>query len=324
MIVDYSELYRQFDGPLEAWKEILPAQLADAWDEKKNGNLKRWLPVFDTIPQIVAKNVDLNADWLKVGDESEVSAEQRQQLFDGLKQLMPWRKGPYELFGVPLDTEWRSDWKWQRVLPHLDDLQGRRILDVGCGSGYHCWRMRGAGASMVVGIDPSMLFACQFELFKKYIDDSSVHFLPLGIEAVPQSLQAFDTVFSMGVLYHRRAPIDHILELKSCLRPGGQLVLETLVVDGDQCQILMPEDRYGKMRNVWFIPSVDMLILWLNRCGFSNVRAVDLSQTSIQEQRATEWMQYESLSDYLDPEDPSKTVEGYPAPLRVVILADKK
>jgi tRNA (mo5U34)-methyltransferase len=75
----------------------------------------------------------------------------------------------FSLYGVNIDTEWRSDWKWDRVLPHLSDLTGRTILDVGCGSGYHMWRMIGAGAHLAVGIDPTQLFLCQFEAVRKLL-----------------------------------------------------------------------------------------------------------------------------------------------------------
>ncbi|EYH95419.1 tRNA mo(5)U34 methyltransferase, partial [Salmonella enterica subsp. enterica serovar Heidelberg str. N4541] len=171
----------------------------------------------------------------------------------------PWRKGPFSLYGVDIDTEWRSDWKWDRVLPHLSDLTGRTILDVGCGSGYHLWRMIGAGAHLAVGIDPTQLFLCQFEAVRKLLgNDQRAHLLPLGIEQLP-ALKAFDTVFSMGVLYHRRSPLEHLWQLKDQLVNEGELVLETLVVDGDENTVLVPGDRYAQMRNVYFIPSAPAL-----------------------------------------------------------------
>jgi len=145
----------------------------------------------------------------------------------------------------------------------------------------------------------------------------------LRMEELPHGLGGFDTVFSMGVLYHRRSPLDHLLELKEALRPGGQLVLETLVIEGADNQVLMPEDRYAAMRNVYFLPSVAMLCLWLRRCGFQNPRVVDENITSIEEQKCTPWMQYQSLEDFLDPNDHTKTREGYPSPRRAVILAEK-
>ncbi|HBT29638.1 MAG TPA: tRNA 5-methoxyuridine(34)/uridine 5-oxyacetic acid(34) synthase CmoB, partial [Erwinia persicina] len=240
-----------------------------------------------------------------------------------LRNLMPWRKGPFSLYGVSIDTEWRSDWKWERVLPHISPLAGRTVLDVGCGSGYHMWRMLGAGAQLVVGIDPMQLFLCQFEAVRKLLgNDQRAHLLPLGIEQLPE-LKAFDTVFSMGVLYHRRSPLDHLFQLKNQLVSGGELVLETLVVEGDDQQVLVPGERYAQMRNVYFIPSTGALKNWLEKCGFVDVRIADYSLTSTEEQRRTSWMTSESLAEFLDPNDPTKTVEGYPAPLRAVLVATK-
>ena len=77
----------------------------------------------------------------------------------------------------------------------------------------------------------------------------------------------FDTVFSMGVLYHRRSPFHHLAELKNCLKPDGELVLETLVIDGKRGEVLVPERRYSKMHNVWFLPSCLTLESWLKRSG---------------------------------------------------------
>jgi len=139
---------------------------------------------------------------------------------------------------------------------------------------------------------------------------------------MPSKLAAFDTVFSMGILYHRRSPMEHLRELRELLRPGGQLVLETLVIDGPKGQTLVPEGRYAKMPNVWFLPTPETLVSWLRKQGYINPRIVDISITSVDEQRSTGWMTYDSLSDFLDPNDVSKTAEGHPAPTRVVVIAE--
>lgn len=311
-------LWRLAGTPLAPWANGLQAQL-DEKMARSHGDLQRWQAAVDALPPLTAERIELREGFRLDGTCDEPA---RAALHQALLGLSPWRKGPFELFGVHIDTEWRSDWKWERVAPHLE-LTGKRILDVGCGNGYYMWRMLGAGAECVIGVDPNWLFFCQFLACKGYLPELPAWHLPFALEDLPEKLEGFDTVFSMGVLYHRRSPIDHLLALKDCLVKGGELVLETLVVEGDASTVLVPEDRYAQMRNVWFLPSVAALELWLRRAGFKEVRCVDVSVTSVEEQRATEWMKFQSLPDFLDPTDHSRTIEGLPAPMRAVILARK-
>lgn len=309
---------------LSTWVDPLNALLKHKLQEKPHGDLSKWLNAYHALPDIETSDVTLNCSRITARSDKALSDEQQAALERALKNLMPWRKGPFELFGIHIDTEWRSDFKWDRIQPHISPLKNRLVLDVGCGSGYHAWRMFGEGAKQVIGIDPNNLFMLQFATIKKYCGPNApVHFLPIRMEDVPPQLEAFDTTFSMGVLYHRRSPIDHLLELKGTLRNGGELVLETLVVEGETGYALMPEDRYAMMRNVWFIPSIGTLELWLLRAGFKDIRCIEQNFTSMNEQRATDWMHYQSLSDFLDPQDSNKTIEGYPAPRRATFVATK-
>ncbi len=321
-MIDFGRFYQQIAvGPLAKWLEVLPAQISEWQRENLHGHFRDWYKSLEYLPLLEPQKLDLLHSV--TADRDDISDRHRQGIEKLLRNLMPWRKGPYFLYGTHINTEWRSDWKWDRVLPHISPLAGRTVLDVGCGSGYHMWRMIGAGAHLVVGIDPMQLFLVQFEAVRKLLnDDRRAHMLPLGIEQLP-ALQAFDTVFSMGVLYHRRSPLDHLLQLKNQLVSGGELVLETLVIEGDVNQVLVPGERYAQMRNVFFIHSAEALKSWLEKSGFVDVRIVDFALTTTEEQRRTDWMTSESLAEFLDPEDPSKTVEGYPAPLRAVLVATK-
>ena len=322
-MIDFASFYQVIaKSRLSHWLHTLPAQL-NAWEtSERHGNLPKWQRVLKKLESYHSQNVNLQ-DRVEIGLPGEISEGNTKKLENLLQSFHPWRKGPFDLFGIHIDTEWRSDWKWDRVLPHISPLKNRYVLDVGCGSGYHMWRMIGAGAHLAVGIDPTQLFLCQFEAVRKLLgNDQRAHLLPLGIEQLP-ALNAFDTVFSMGVLYHRRSPLEHLWQLKDQLVKDGELVLETLVVEGDENTVLVPGDRYAQMRNVYFIPSALALKNWLEKCGFVDVRIVDMNVTSTEEQRRTEWMITESLADFLDPNDPTKTIEGYPAPLRAVLIARK-
>ncbi len=323
--IDYAPLLAALAGSgnaaLRQWAEQLPILIKQRINTARWGDLDSWLNALRQLPDIDPIAVELGS-CVAIGDPALLDKARRETLRKTLMALHPWRKGPFELFGLTIDTEWRSDWKWQRLIAAIEPLQGRRVLDVGCGSGYHCWRMLGAGAQRVVGIDPAVKFVCQFYALKHFLAAQlPVDVLPLGIEQLAPDSRAFDTVFSMGILYHRRSPMDHLRELRAQLRSGGQLVLETLVIDGELGQLLVPEGRYAKMPNVWFIPTVATLLSWLRKCGFQQVQCIDQSATSRAEQRTTEWMQFESLSDFLDPSDASRTVEGHPAPLRAIVTA---
>ncbi|MGP4123422.1 MAG: tRNA 5-methoxyuridine(34)/uridine 5-oxyacetic acid(34) synthase CmoB [Sodalis sp. (in: enterobacteria)] len=307
---------------LNHWLNTLPTQLCKWEHTSLHGKCTQWLNAVEALPTLTPSRLDLRYS-VSAESNPRLPASQRARIEFLLRQLMPWRKGPFSLYSVTIDSEWRSDWKWERVVPHIAPLAGRLILDVGCGSGYHLWRMVGAGAQLAIGIEPMKLFYCQFSAVRKLLGfDLRAHLLPLGIEQLPK-LAAFDTVCSMGVLCHRRSPLDHLLQLKNQLLSGGELVLETLVIEGDQNRILFPGERYAQMRNVYFIPSSAALLLWLEKCGFVNARQVDMSVTSTDEQRRTAWMTRASLSDFLHPEDSRLTIEGHPAPLRAIIVAEK-
>ncbi|RAW93603.1 tRNA 5-methoxyuridine(34)/uridine 5-oxyacetic acid(34) synthase CmoB [Photorhabdus laumondii] len=322
-MIDFGNFYQLIaKNNLQHWLNCLPAQLQEWQKAALHGNFKSWAKTLENLPEISPTQLDLKNGVIAERDPP-LSAGEKICLTNILRIFMPWRKGPFSLYGINIDTEWRSDWKWDRVLPHISPLTGRTILDVGCGSGYHLWRMVGEGAELAVGIDPTQLFLCQFEAVRKLLgNDQRAHLLPLGIEQLP-ALAAFDTVFSMGVLYHRRSPLDHLWQLKNQLISDGELILESLVVEGDEHTCLIPGERYAQMRNVYFIPSAKMVKIWLEKCGFVDVKIVDQAVTATEEQRRTDWMKTESLSDFLDPTDSNKTIEGYPAPLRAILIARK-
>jgi tRNA (mo5U34)-methyltransferase len=282
-----------------------------------HGDLPCWRAALDALPE-VQPGADLARDAPVLGK----TAPDPVALRETLMAFHPWRKGPLVLGGVAIDTEWRSDRKWRRVAPHLD-LTGQRVLDIGCGNGYFGLRMLGAGAALVVGVDPTLLFVMQYLVCRHFSGDLANFVLPLGIEDLPPGPAGFDTVFSMGVLYHRKDPAEHLGRLRSLLKKcGGTLVLETLVLPQNRRgDLLVPDGRYARMRNVWAIPGTERLRGWVEDAGFRNVEVVDETPTTPAEQRNTEWMRFESLEQALDPKDGSKTIEGLPAPIRAIVIA---
>ncbi|MGJ8726433.1 MAG: tRNA 5-methoxyuridine(34)/uridine 5-oxyacetic acid(34) synthase CmoB [Roseibacillus sp.] len=301
----------------EALVEELKEKTRQKYTGEGHGDLGRWEAVLKRLRDgFEGRGMKVESGALHFLLEGQSEGELKEVLLG----LSPWRKGPFHFGEVFVDTEWRSDWKWERLREKISPVVGRRILDVGCGNGYHLWRMLDEGARLALGIDPAMLFGCQFLAAQHFAGkELPIGVLPLGIEDVPEKWEFFDTTFSMGVLYHRKSPVEHLEALRDTLTKGGEVVLETLVVEGDENTVLLPQGRYAQMRNVWFLPSVALLVRMMERVGFKEVEVLDVSVTTTDEQRGTEWMTFYSLPQFLDSSDESKTVEGYPRPLRAVL-----
>jgi len=293
-----------------------------AFNATSNGNLPRWLDAYWNLPDLAPAKIATGCATPYVN--GEIDNKTKEILLSSLHQLHPWRKGPYQLCDIFIDTEWRSDWKWNRLAPHIDSWSDKNVLDIGCGNGYHCFRIAAEGAKTVTGIDTSLLSIMQFKTLQKYFCQDNLDIFPVGIQNMPDNAPLFDTVLSMGVLYHRKDHIGHLKKIKSLLVPGGTAIIETLIVDGDEERCLIPEKRYAMMKNVYALPSVPLLEKWLSEAGFCDIRTVDVTTTSTDEQHSTEWMKFHSLSNFLDNDDQSKTVEGYPAPKRAIVLATLK
>jgi tRNA (mo5U34)-methyltransferase len=303
---------------LAAWRDPLEPLLRERFADNAHGDIGRWRAAIDALPVIGDANVRLDSAAVSI-DSPSIAGKCGDAIRDSLLQLRPWRKGPFNIHGVDLDAEWRSDLKWHRLANEIESLDGRRVLDVGCGNGYYAFRMIGAGARSVIGIDPMLLFVFQFLALNHFFAVPDIQVLPLRLNELPGPDRLFDTTFSMGVLYHQREPLEHLSRLRETLRPGGELVLETLIYPGDDLFVHQPEERYARMRNVWHLPTAAALAEWLRESGFRDVRLVDVTTTTTDEQRTTEWMPFESLREALDPNDPSRTLEGLPAPARALV-----
>jgi tRNA (mo5U34)-methyltransferase len=303
---------------LESWHGALKPVLQEKLSDAAHGDLLKWRRVLASLPSCDSRAAELTGPVITAGPDAFPPAE-RKRVRELLLQLAPWRKGPFQVGDILIDAEWRSDRKWARLKDAISPLADRRVLDVGCGNGYYALRMRGEGARLVIGADPVLLCLTQHAAIRHFMPRQPVHVLPLRLQELPHTGR-FDTVFSMGVLYHQRAPQEHLHGLRRALKPEGELVLETLILPGNRKEARTPE-RYARMKNVWLLPTLPLLLEWIEQAGFTGGQTVDISTTTNLEQRRTDWMTFESLAEALDPDDPSLTVEGWPAPQRAVIVS---
>ena len=313
-------------GGNSSWRNSLNELLRqkETFQRCNDAKSQAYLQILAQLPQFPSAKTVFAADRVSIGTAADLDEHSYQQLQHALFALRPWRKGPFNLYGIGVDCEWVSYLKWQRIYRHLSPLRGRKILDVGSSCGYYMFRMSVDRPQLLLGLEPYATFYFQFRLLQQLFKLNRCYTLPVKFEEMPMMAGYFDTIFHMGVLYHVRSPLDTLIRLRRTLRRGGELILETLIIPGDENLSLSPDDRYAKMNNVYFLPTVNCLTSWLEKSGFTAIRCVDITRTTSKEQRKTAWIQTESLADFLDPEDELLTVEGYPAPRRAVMIAQVK
>lgn len=296
------EVLRQERKKWLTWKNIIPYQEAI-----------KVLPQYEDIEVVLGDSVEI-----KIPNLTDKDAK---QLKETALLMKPWRKGPFAINNLFIDSEWQSQIKYNLLEPHFN-LTDKIVGDIGCNNGYYLFRMLSHKPKKLIGFDPSAIYYSQFQFLNAYIKSDIVYEL-LGVEHVEFYEHKFDVLFCLGVLYHRSDPVMMLKSLYKGLNKGGELILDTFMIDGEEEMCLTPKDRYSKIPNIYFVPTVPALINWCHRAGFQDVEVITTMVTKPEEQRKTEWIDTQSLEDYLDPNDVTKTVEGYPAPKRVYIKALK-
>lgn len=293
------------------------------WVGQNKKGFLRFRSPFEELSKYRAQKIDTSGDSILIGAAEEVDDQHRSEIEKNLRSFMPWRKGPFSVFGVEIDAEWRSEKKWHRLVPHLPDLQGKVIADVGCNNGYYMFKMMASKPAFILGFEPSVQHYYCFKALNSMAGYPNQDIDLLGVEHLGYFKESFDVIMLMGVIYHRVSPIDVLRDVFAALRPGGTLVMESQGIPGEEPIALFPEKTYAKAPGTYFVPTGSCLSHWMKRAGFRDVVSCSQSPMSPDEQRKTEWMVFESYQDYLDPENNNLTVEGYPAPVRLILTGKK-
>jgi len=295
-----------------------------AWISQTKKGFLRYQKALAELSRYQAQHVDASGDAVIIGAADEVDEEKRLGIESCLRQFMPWRKGPFSIFGIEIDAEWQSQRKWNRLAPMLPDLRGKIIADIGCNNGYYLFKMSELQPKLALGFEPVAQHYYCFKALNAMAGRENLDIALFGVEHISLFPACFDVIFMMGILYHRSSPLDCLRDAMTALRPGGTLMVESQIIPGEQPVALFPETTYAKAPGTWFIPTARCLENWLLRAGFEDIVPFRRHPMSSEEQRRSDWMTFESYADFLDPDNPSLTREGYPAPWRLFIRARKK
>ena len=306
----------------QALTQLRQAQAGRLSLDKKG--YRRFHAPYLAMRHLRARHLDLADDIVQIGRAAELVAADRQKVYEGLRCFMPWRKGPFNIFGIDIDAEWRSERKWNRLRPALPDLTGKVVADIGCNNGYYMFRMAHHRPRWVIGFEPCLQHYYAGKTLLSFAGLANLAIEPLGVEHLGLFQGCFDIIFLMGIIYHRPSPLAVLKEAWAALRPGGVLMVESQAIAGDLPYALFPERRYAKVPGTYFVPTPACLKNWLIRAGFSAVEIFATHPMSSAEQRRTDWMTFESYADFIDPDRPELTVEGYPAPIRAYLKGIKQ
>ncbi|MDH3349542.1 MAG: tRNA 5-methoxyuridine(34)/uridine 5-oxyacetic acid(34) synthase CmoB, partial [Desulfobulbaceae bacterium] len=293
------------------------------WLSQAKKGFLRYRDPYETISHLRAAHCDFSSDYVTIGREDELCKNDLNAIKLALQSFIPWRKGPFNVFGIEIDAEWRSERKWNRILPHLPDLTNKIIGDIGCNNGYYMFRMAHSQPRFVLGFEPVIQHYYTFKTLNSLANLKELTVELLGVENLNLFPDSFDVLFLMGIIYHRHSPIDVLRNIHDSLKPGGTLILESQAIPGEQAVALFPDSTYAKAPGNWFIPTGACLQNWLSRTGFRKIDLFYRHPMSSMEQRKTDWMLFESYEDFIDKNNSNLTIEGYPAPWRVFIKATK-
>jgi tRNA (mo5U34)-methyltransferase len=294
-----------------------------AWVHQEKKGFLRYRSLLQAVQHLRASSCDFSSDVVRIGTDADVTPDEQRLVYQTLHGFKPWRKGPFSVFGIDIDAEWRSERKWNRLIPELPDLEGKIVADIGCNNGYYLFRMAHHQPALVLGFEPYVQHYYTFNTLNTFAGQRHLQVELLGIEHLNLFPESFDVIFCLGILYHRPSPVEALRDLHAALKPGGWLVVESQAIPGNEPVALFPQSTYAKVPGTWFVPTASCLHNWMTRTGFQDVRMFCEHAMSSVEQRRTPWMDFESYEDFIDKENPALTIEGYPAPRRVFFKAAK-
>lgn len=139
----------------------------------------------------------------------------KQNIYDDTDFFENYGKMPRSVEGLNAAGEWHV---LKNMLP---DFQGKSVLDLGCGYGWHCIYAKEQGAKNVIGVDLSKKM---IDKAKENSKELSIVYYQMPIEDIEFEKEQFDIIFS-SLTFHYIQNLDAIFrKINQFLKKGGSFV----------------------------------------------------------------------------------------------------
>ncbi len=134
---------------------------------------------------------------------------------------------PFEELVANFESPERSAWqKPDQVLGFIGDWQGKRVMDIGCGTGYFSVRMARAGAQVIAAdVDPRFLDYVKTRVDTADIGGGSIEIRKIPMDAPGLEKEEVDKVFLCDVYHHIQDRPKYFRQVAQGLKPEGQLIV---------------------------------------------------------------------------------------------------
>jgi tRNA (mo5U34)-methyltransferase len=248
-----------------------------------------------------------------------------------IKELGPWQYN-IDINGIQT-TPTQSNYlkkRWESIEPYIpDSLNGKTVLDLGCGAGHFSIKMKQRGAD-VLGVDWYKKTHDQAKFAAEVLDLNIQYKLENIYEFLIRNKKVFDYVLFLGVFYHLRYPLlalDKIGEIAK-----EKLYFQTIVTDSDSSDVeleipnnitngnskIFKNSTFPKMYfiekkmtnayNNWFVCNSNAVRAILRSSGFTNIISSDMGFFICEPiKNKPEWRASHSISDIKLKEPPQNS-----------------
>jgi ubiquinone/menaquinone biosynthesis C-methylase UbiE len=159
------------------------------------------------------------------------------------------------IVGLEIDD---SDFMLQSLLRNLGNLNGKVILDAGCGKGKFVRALSRHGAAHVIGIDPTPSYLQTGQGLKDQARSETTHFTCGSLTCLPLAPGTVDAIICCEVIEHIPKAEDAFVEMHRVLKPGGLVLIIDKQVHALHTRFFIPVRLWKwlqEKRGAWMYPA---------------------------------------------------------------------